>query len=343
MWYLKNKKADVLYCGVDENKIKLVKTTINKNNIRHFYEYFTERYNIYKKKELLKVDPPLTENEILQKYKFTNVFRENDSGTKYVIRNICLRKNISFENKILNIIIYRLFNKILTSEIYGMRESGIIDFNKFDDNEKETIRNKFNLIKELKPDYVFFTNAFNTGGVKQAALKISKEKFIPLAIFDLVLSYKNKEKGIVEKIKKARDQREVFISLCELNGIGKFLAYQIFVDFTYIPEFPFSENEFVVAGPGCERGLNYLFENRNGLTYEECLFYLRDNQTKLFKQIDYDYYPDKLFDDRPKEERYLNVMALENCMCEFSKYMKTLTGKGRPRVKYKHKINKSPA
>ena len=50
------------------------------------------------------------------------------------------------------------------------------------------------------------------------------------------------------------------------------------------------------------------------------------------KQREYD--PYKLFSDLPIYDRCINVMSLENCMCELSKYIKAVKGTGRPRNKY---------
>lgn len=36
-------------------------------------------------------------------------------------------------------------------------------------------------------------------------------------------------------------------------------------------------------------------------------------------------------------DRVMNVMSLENCFCEFSKYYKACTNTGRPRAIYKPK------
>ena len=44
--------------------------------------------------------------------------------------------------------------------------------------------------------------------------------------------------------------------------------------------------------------------------------------------------PQILFQDLPEEDRFMNVMSIENCLCEFSKYHKVLTGTGRPRQTY---------
>ena len=123
------------------------------------------------------------------------------------------------------------------------------------------------------------------------------------------------------------------------------------MDLSYIKEFPFSENEFVVAGPGCKKGIDYIFTNKDGMTYEECLFWLRDminyDPNSLFRCDELreweeengyesrEYNRFKLFNDLPEDDRIMNVMSIENCMCELSKYMRAVDGTGRPRNKYK--------
>ena len=47
-----------------------------------------------------------------------------------------------------------------------------------------------------------------------------------------------------------------------------------------------------------------------------------------------EYNPEKLFSDLPEYDREMNVMSIENCMCELSKYIKAVNGTGRPRNKY---------
>ena len=95
-------------------------------------------------------------------------------------------------------------------------------------------------------------------------------------------------------------------------------------------EFPFSEDEFVVAGPGCKRGESLLFESRGSLNYNDALFFLRDHQDKFFSE----YNLDKEFGYLPEENRRLTVMDIENSMCELSKYCKVFYSTGRPKNKY---------
>ena len=87
-------------------------------------------------------------------------------------------------------------------------------------------------------------------------------------------------------------------------------------------------------------GLGFLFTDKDGMTDEECLFWVRDNIGESFKTIlGKPWDPYKLFSDLPEADRCLNVMSLENCFCELSKYIRAKTGTGRPRKKYKPNIN----
>ena len=120
---------------------------INTENLENFWRYIAERHTIYSKKCLEKLPSPWTSDAILCEYKFTNVFRDLDPGTRYVI-DVLVPKYLSFrqersavekslkrglnnkgfldfarndndcniENLLFNLIIYRLYNKPTTSD-----------------------------------------------------------------------------------------------------------------------------------------------------------------------------------------------------------------------------------
>ena len=152
--------------------------------------------------------------------------------------------------------------------------------------------------------------------------------------------------NVIGRMLEARDQQECFEVIRSVRGISDFLAYQIFVDCTYIPEFPFSENEFVVAGPGAKMGLRLVFRESDGLTDEELIFFLRDWQDYILQAIDGSsnkkFSPVGLFSDLPMHDRYLNVMCIENCLCEFSKFYRVHNGLGRPRNLYRQSEDPMP-
>lgn len=320
---MKTKPADTPYCGVRKDAIAKARPKLNHKNLELLHHWIAERYSIHLKKDIWKLPKPWTSDPSLLKYKFCNVRREQDRESRWLIEHIALNQKLSYGDKLLNCILFRFFNKHQTSEITGM-----LDFRKTD---YAKIERRFGEYREKHPQYVYFSNAFYMSGPKGAAnRKFGKVGDIKLKIIRLIESYA--KEGLVEQVKLAKDQQEVFEVLQSYDGIGYFLAYQLFVDFTYIPEFPFSENEFTIAGPGCRKGLDLIFDDFDGMTYEEALFWLRDNQHKVFGKFGYD--PKKLFSDLPMEERHLNLMSIEGCHCEISKYIRAFRGKGRPRIRY---------
>lgn len=312
---MKNKLADIPYGGLDADKIRKAHPQFNEAHKEMFIQFVNDRYNVHLNKDFYNKPKPWTDNPILQHYKFTNVRREHDKTTIHLIN--MLRDNIedTFLNKLMNIILYRLFNKIETSELMGWVN--------FEDYDESGLRAK---LASAKPGYVYFTNAFYTTGMRTSFRKYyPDETFEPIVIANVVNSMKI---AILTAVNKAENPQQVIKALEMFNGIGDFLSYQIFVDLTYLPEFPWSENEFVVSGPGCIAGLSELFTDRDGLSYDELLFWLRDHCPITPKDCK------RLMVDLPEEDRYMNIMSLENCMCELSKYVRAVEDRGRPKNIY---------
>lgn len=327
---MKNKPADTLYCGVDKERIKKAQPVLNERNLLYLYNFIKRRYVIHLRKDVLKKDPPWTTDQVLQNFRFTNIRREHDKESKWVIEHIANNSELSYEDKLLNAILFRLYNKHETAELISMP----IKFSQTPDWNPEWYRSLFEAAVVEDPKRVFFTAAFHTVGMKNTLKKVTGEDYAPMRILKFIKILINE--GLVDDIKACVNQQEVYQTLTDYNGIGRFLAYQFYVDMTYIAEFPFSENEFTVAGPGCVMGLNYLFEDRDGMTYEECLFWLRDNLDRLFvEELGKDWDAKRVFWDLPEGDRCFNVMSLENCFCELSKYIRAKDGTGRPRKRYR--------
>ena len=328
---MKNKPKDIPYFGVDQSKIKDFSIeNIDRNNLDIFLYYIKERYKIHIKKDVENLPQPWTKDKILKKYKFTNVRREDDRTTKWVIDNIC-KADIKYSKKLANILLFRAFNRIKTGELLGIP---IINFKNIDPIQVAENMEKM----RTEP---LFTGAFFTSGLKVGLKKYSgSDSYIESA---LMLIKDLTENRFWKKIARSENPQEVIDLLQEIPGIADFLSYQVFVDFTYINEFPFSENEYTLAGLGCIKGLNILFggtKHKHGLTPEELIFWLRDNWNELNKYNSqnggkHTLNPQILFQDLPEYDRVMNVMSLENCLCEFFKYYKVVTGAGKPRQNYK--------
>lgn len=291
---------------------------LNKKNTNLFFKYITERHSMYKKRFIQNQPAPWTNDEILRKYKFTNVFRDLDPGTIYVIEKIIPNCN-SVKELIFNTIIYRLYNKIATFDFFGIQNP--------DNFNQKTFEKKLRQIKELRK--TVFTNAFTVSSYHW--INPDKDKISNTSTLIKVIS--NDIDRIADNISKKKESLFTYKTLLKIKGIGKFLAYQISVDLGYYDKDIFNEDKYVVAGPGCTRGIDYIFKSKGILNYEECIFYIRDIQNEEFQKIDV--HPTEIFSDRKSKE--INVMAIENCFCEISKYLKAFYGEGRPRNKFIHK------
>jgi len=372
---MKTKEADILYCGVDKEKIKNANPILNEEVLGYHHSYMTERHNIYKRKEIEKLpQDEWTEDEVFKNYRFTNVRRELDRESVWLIAHISENPNFTLEEKILWTMLFRTYNKSSTFIKLGFPFD--IDILKFDDSDKENLRKIIEDEIERDPKYVWFTPAFNTGGLKatwampetkgmyectssnievevetddgiekmtwREAKDLQKEnpnynikgveKSMPMRMIHLI-DYVRKT-DIVERIINAETQEKAYDIIREIDGFSNFLGYQIFVDFTYIKEYKFSENEFTISGPGCDRGLDLMFTDKDGMDSSEALFWIRDNIEAEWKKRDLEFDAEVLFDHLEPEDRCINVMMLENSYCEISKFVKAKRGTGRPRNRY---------
>lgn len=312
---MRNKPADIPYGGLDAKKIQSAKPVFHPEHLKMFKEFVVDRYLVHLNKDYYQQPKPWTNNPILQNYKFTNVRREHDKTTIYLLNMLAEHEDDSLANKAMNIILYRLFNKIETSQLIGW-----VDFDEYDD---ELMRAK---LGNAPAGFNYFTNAFYTVGMRQAFKRQYPEEAFEPIILPRVCSDLYEE--IPYCVFRSATPQEVINSLKQIDGVGNFLAYQIFVDLTYLEEFLWSENEFTVSGPGCMKGLSELFVDRGGLTYDELLFWLRDNCPITPETCQ------ELMVDLPEWDRRMNIMSLENCMCELSKYVRAAEGRGGPKNKY---------
>lgn len=341
---MKTKPQDVRYCGVNPDKIGSAQPKINEQALELYCRWIKERYTVHLKKDVEKLPPPWTSWDIMQKYRFCNVRREQDRESRYLIEHIVENAELTLEEKILNILVFRFWNKSQTFEIMGFpKKKALLLEDDFDIAEEVALK-----FQKENPSYVWYTAVFCSGGIKRVwaneeqlwAKGDPKDLCMPRRPFYMWnWCIKN---DIVGKILESKNQFDCYDSIRYnssipkgIPGFGEFLAYQVFVDMSYIPEFSFSENEFTIAGPGCKMGLRYLFEDSDGMTPEEQLFWLRDHQNALLKKYDVDL--QELMTDLPPIERSLSVMSLENIMCEGSKTFRAVYKNGKPKMSYKYR------
>ncbi len=278
---------DTPYCGVREDVIETSSPTFIEGRREQFSYYVNERLAVQQKKES-GLSAPWTEDRILRDFRFTNVSRRDDRVSRWFIENIAERDDLATEAKVYNTFLFRAFNKTETAE--GL----MLPFKK---NGEKYLRGLIADMRASGYDKHFGTAYFQSG--LKGAWKTDDDtsnRMVDMVEWLIANDY-------YSKVTAASNQKECFETIKEVAGFAEFLAYQVFVDLTYIPEFPFTDKEFTVSGPGCHKGINCLFDERDGMTDEECIFWIRDNQELFGLTTD------------------VSVMDIENCFCEFSKFI----------------------
>ncbi|EJS6255395.1 hypothetical protein N1226_005215, partial [Escherichia coli] len=357
---MKDKALDVPYCGVREEKIKSAKPVLSPTHTRLSYEWMRDRYQIHVKKDVQRLPAPWTDNPILRQVKFCNVRREHDRQSLNLINNIAKNDALGMADKMFNCVMFRMFNLWDPIQAIG----GAMTIKEFAKINLDATRER---LQKFEADGgKVFTNAFNTGGLKQClafpemvvnhkeqrfggmmvnlickdgstqnmdykeAKAIAEaepdfytiegwEPYMPMRVIRSLKAFVNKYPNYFHDLLRLGTPLEVYQRMYDdIEGLGPFLAYQIWVDFTYIPEYPFSENHFTVAGPGCRAGIDLLFLNKDGMTHEECIFWLRDNQDAVYGPLGYN--REEFWSAEEPWDRHLNIMAGENMFCELQKY-----------------------
>lgn len=137
---------------------------------------------------------------------------------------------------------------------------------------------------------------------------------------------------LAEHIQTARSSDTTFrIIKKTLPFVGDFLGYQICVDLGYAMPHLYDDSAHVVAGPGCKKGLQLLFYPAIGpgrIHPTALIQYLVHIQGNYLADLSLSKNASGLF-----KGRRLNLMAVENCLCEISKYIRCLHG-GRAKNSY---------
>lgn len=317
---MKEKVNDIKYLGCDLERLYHSNPVISRNYLRLYYNYIVNRYDIYKKRERGD-SPPWTDDEIFLDYKFTNIRREHDKTTRWILDHISNNVSLSYEDRFYRTILFRLYNRIETAELINL------DSKYFWNNIYDNAVKLDNTVEDV------YTRAYKTVSIKYKHKNkypnFSYKAHSLLYISDL--AFDNKWE-VPKEVEKNAESAVRWIK--NIPGVGDFIGYQIFCDLTYINEYPISENEFTIAGPGCRAGIDLLFENRDKMTYEECIFWLRDNFDQVMKLIDKNYNQYNMFDNLEEYDRHMNVQSIENCFCEFSKYCYILEGRHKNPRKY---------
>lgn len=247
-----------------------------------FLDFVVERHKVWERRQD-GTPGPWTDDPILRTRKFTNVFRWLDPGSQFVMTDLLCDNEFEFLARCL---LYRITNLPAA-------------WRAFDGDLSLTHRPvefREHLHAYKKSGGQVFSGAYMIwGGTEKGVDKIDHV----FGVLDGAIS------GLAEFL-LADTQRERFEALARCRGMGDFNAMQVLTDFGYGTEF--RENEFVVLGPGARKGAMALMGPYTG---------------RLDDVLEWAWKTLVVHPETPMVgDQRLSLMDVQNCLCEFSKYVR---------------------
>ena len=264
----------------------------------YYWKFATERQSIFYNRYENKAK--ITNNPILKKYKFTNAYRASDRVSQYLIKEVIYKNNnYSLDDILFRILLFKIFNKIETWE-YLIKRLGDIRFESFNYKYYDQLLNE-----RMAKGNTIYSSAY----MMPSATKFKQQKKHSNHL--LLLEYIMKD-NFLNKVLNTNSLEELYKLLLSYPSFGKFLAFQYAIDINYSTLTDFSENDFIVAGPGALDGISKCFKNFKDFSSEYLIKYMTENQHKEFERYGLNF--------KNLWGRDLKLIDCQNLFCEISKY-----------------------
>jgi len=301
----------------------MVRPAFRPDRLALFWWFVCERQKVWYRRFIEKRSPPWSDDTILRDFRFTNVYRELDPGTQYVIGKI-LEFDAPVSDKIFNVMLYRLIGRAETHMFVGFQRLSSFD--------PSILEQKLKFIRDVqgKPP---FTGAYTVCAYRGMGSRDKVEN-----VSRLMSKLRNGFNGIYRRIVGCTSAWGAYLALRTAPGFGPFLAYQVLVDLLYPlrtnggrPTLPFSPNDWAIAGPGAKRGIEMMLNDSAKTEDLRVMRWLRDNQDQEFRRLRLDF-PYLLTESGSIVK--ISLANIQNCLCEFHKYVKASNGTGRVRRRF---------
>ena len=321
---------------------------VNEELLDKFLYWMEERHRIYVSYKIEGRKPPFSKDPIFNEWKFTNVFRELDTGTIWLRENF-IEPFEDDEHLFFNICAYRSFNWWPTSLYMGYQvaEDSFSEYS--NDDDFIYIWNPTQLEQDLN-DRQFhdgeqiFTNAHMLTGTLGGPERKNKIWQVVWQVLDSL--WKTQDKYNPE-VTGERTLEGFFKKMKDATGFGPFIAYEVTTDLRHTRYLQAAPDILTWAnpGPGAMRGINRLLNLPVGR--------YKDGSTTKYHPVKVsglDYVQNMrdllaiALEELPNNDDYhiafyeLEMRDIEHSLCEFDKYMRVQTGEGYPRQRFNPKL-----
>ncbi len=280
-------------------------------NLKYFFEFIEARQQVFWNK--LKGITPVTENPLLQTYKFTNTYRSLDRVSQYLIQNVIYNgKSYTREDMFWRILIFRHFNLPETWKYL----LGILG----DINSKTTLNDLLDALEGHQGK--IYNNAYmlTASFMQNETFKHKYGLLSGMRKYELYLRiyYKYYTKKRILRTITSYTVEDLYAELLKVPAIAEFIAMQVVDDLMWSEIFDFPDNTFIRVSLGSFRGITRCFTMKGSSDedYAEVIHWVYDNFDELCQQYGCNFIP---IPNRP-----LGLMDIQNCFCETDKYMRGL-------------------
>lgn len=279
------------------------------DQVRAFFDYARERYYTMLRKNGNQAKP-WTLDPILQRYRFCNIFREDDAVTVWFRQNV--RAPMRDDPKVLfACVLFRMINCIPTGKV-------LVEHDLFRNWDEKKARKVLGKLKPLVGAAYMITTPVGfdkLGGIMEVVRPFWENQ----------LNY-----ALIAK-HELPTMRELVEWLSQFHYIGGFRAYEMACDLQYTNFFtPRDTMSWANPGPGAARGIDRIVNGRlvdlyhNRKRDQELLVKCMRDLLSLANQVDY----------WPGNWPRWDMRTVEHTLCEFDKYQRALSGEGKPKQNY---------
>jgi len=264
-----------------------------------FNNYMIERHSIYERRDEGQAYP-WTDDPILKEYSFCNVYRELDRVTIWIREN-WREPYADHPNLPFAMAMARQINWPDTLEEIGFPEHWNPE------RIKAIMQGRMNRKEKVYTGAYMLTGTLGGTKVEQTIDKILTPLYeMPPRIINNSLE-------------------ETWKRYLPYPGFSGFMAYEVVTDLRHTKHLENAEDIMTWAnpGPGAKRGLNRI----HGRELEKSI-----PKSQLISEMK------ELLDLCNMAPLPLEMRDIEHCLCEFDKYERVRLGQGKPRAKYKPKI-----
>lgn len=288
------------------------------------YWYFaSERHQIYLRR-LAGDSGVLTHDAVIAGNRFTNAYRAADRVSQYLISSVQYNRSWGWTDTFARTLVFKVFNRIDTWE-HLVAQIGEPTSELLLDGSVDRA------IAEIAGTRPIYSAAY----IMPPPRTSSDPKYV--RHLDLIRGMITDHAHL--SVQSSPSMAGAFQTLRSYPSIGTFLAYQYVTDLNYSVHLSFSEQEFVVAGPGAQRGLRKCFTDSAGYSDDYLLRWTFEEQRSAFKRRGLTW--------TGLWGRDLQLVDVQNLFCEIDKYTRVAMpdlarfAPGK-RIKQRYRPNSSP-